>query len=140
MMSLGVISRRFSLLRTLICHAVEWNDTFYETDILICVCLARSKVGERRPKEQVDMSELIQLEGKTAVIFGLANKRSIAWGIALKLREGGAKLAICYQNERMKAEAQGLIDELPGAEGFQCDVSSDAEITTLFDQLRARYG
>ena|ERR1700761_1755807 len=86
------------------------------------------------------MSELIQLEGKTAVIFGLANKRSIAWGIALKLHEGGAKLAICYQNERMKAEAQGLIDELPGAEGFQCDVSSDAEITTLFDQLRARYG
>src|ERR1700761_6942951 len=86
------------------------------------------------------MSELIQLEGKTAVIFGLANKRSIAWGIALKLHEGGAKLAICYQNERMKAEAQGLIDERPGAEGFQCDVSSDAEITTLFDQLRARYG
>jgi enoyl-[acyl-carrier protein] reductase I len=86
------------------------------------------------------MSELIQLEGKTAVIFGLANKRSIAWGIALKLHEGGAKLAICYQNERMKAEAQGLIDELPGAEGFQCDVSSDAEITTLFDQLRVRYG
>jgi enoyl-[acyl-carrier protein] reductase I len=86
------------------------------------------------------MSELIQLEGKTAVIFGLANKRSIAWGIALKLHEGGAKLAICYQNERMKAEAQGLIDELPGAEGFQCDVSSDAEITTLFDQLRTRYG
>jgi enoyl-[acyl-carrier protein] reductase I len=86
------------------------------------------------------MSELIQLEGKTAVIFGLANKRSIAWGIALKLHEGGAKLAICYQNERMKAEAQGLIDELPGAEGFQCDVSSDAEIATLFDQLRVRYG
>jgi enoyl-[acyl-carrier protein] reductase I len=86
------------------------------------------------------MSELIQLEGKTAVIFGLANKRSIAWGIALKLHEGGAKLAICYQNERMKAEAQGLIDELPGAEGFQCDVSSDAEITTLFDQLKIRYG
>jgi enoyl-[acyl-carrier protein] reductase I len=86
------------------------------------------------------MSELIQLEGKTAVIFGLANKRSIAWGIALKLHEGGAKLAICYQNERMKAEAQGLIDELPGAEGFQCDVSSDAEIATLFDQLKIRYG
>jgi enoyl-[acyl-carrier protein] reductase I len=86
------------------------------------------------------MSDLINLEGKTAVIFGLANKRSIAWGIALKLHEGGAKLAICYQNERMKAEAQGLIDELSGAEGFQCDVSSDAEITTLFGQLKERYG
>jgi enoyl-[acyl-carrier protein] reductase I len=86
------------------------------------------------------MAELINLEGKTAVIFGLANKRSIAWGIALKLHEAGAKLAICYQNERMKAEAHGLIEELPGAEGFQCDVSSDQEIALLFEQLKERYG
>ncbi|HEY9126968.1 MAG TPA: enoyl-ACP reductase [Acidobacteriaceae bacterium] len=86
------------------------------------------------------MSNLINLEGKTALIFGLANKRSIAWGIALKLHEAGAKLAICYQNERMKSEAQGLIDELPGAEGFQCDVSSDAEIDSLFATLKERYG
>ena len=86
------------------------------------------------------MSELINLAGKTAVVFGLANKRSIAWGIAQKLHEGGAELAICYQNERMKAEAHGLIEELPGAEGFQCDVSSDGEIATLFEQLKERYG
>jgi enoyl-[acyl-carrier protein] reductase I len=86
------------------------------------------------------MAELINLDGKTAVIFGLANKRSIAWGIAQKMHDGGATLAICYQNERMKSEAQGLIDELPGAEGFQCDVSSDAEIETLFGQLKERYG
>jgi len=86
------------------------------------------------------MAELINLEGKTAVVFGLANKRSIAWGIAQKLHQGGAKLAICYQNERMKAEAAGLIDELPGADGFQCDVSSDAEIAALFEQLKERYG
>ncbi len=85
------------------------------------------------------MAELIDLAGKTAVVFGLANKRSIAWGIAQKLHQGGAKLAICYQNERMKSEAQGLIDELPGAEGFQCDVSSDAEIETLFSALKERY-
>jgi enoyl-[acyl-carrier protein] reductase I len=86
------------------------------------------------------MAELINLDGKTAVIFGLANKRSIAWGIALKLHEAGAKLAICYQNERMKAEAQGLIDDLPSAEGFQCDVSNDAEIEVLFARLKERYG
>src|SRR5580658_842085 len=86
------------------------------------------------------MADLINLEGKTAVVFGLANKRSIAWGIAQKLHQGGAKLAICYQNERMKAEAAGLIDELPGADGFQCDVSSDAEIAALFEQLKERYG
>jgi enoyl-[acyl-carrier protein] reductase I len=83
---------------------------------------------------------MIDLSGKTAVVFGLANKRSIAWGIALKLHEAGANLAICYQNERMKAEAQGLIDELPGAAGFQCDVSNDQEIESLFGALKSRYG
>jgi enoyl-[acyl-carrier protein] reductase I len=73
------------------------------------------------------------------VVFGLANKRSIAWGIAQKLHEAGATLAICYQNERMKQEAQSLIDDLPGATGFQCDVSNDAEIDTLFAALKEKY-
>jgi enoyl-[acyl-carrier protein] reductase I len=83
---------------------------------------------------------MINLAGKTAVVFGLANKRSIAWGIAQKLHEAGATLAICYQNDRMKLEAQSLIDELPGASGFQCDVSSDQEIETLFAALKEKYG
>jgi enoyl-[acyl-carrier protein] reductase I len=82
---------------------------------------------------------MINLAGKTAVVFGLANKRSIAWGIAQKLHEAGATLAICYQNERMKLEAQTLIDELPGASGFQCDVSSDEQIETLFAALKDKY-
>jgi enoyl-[acyl-carrier protein] reductase I len=82
---------------------------------------------------------MINLAGKTAVVFGLANKRSIAWGIARKLHEAGATLAICYQNERLRAEAQELIDELPGATGFQCDVSKDAEIDALFAALQQKY-
>src|ERR1035437_5698064 len=83
---------------------------------------------------------MIDLAGKTAVVFGLANKRSIAWGIAQKLHEAGATLAICYQNDRMKLEAQSLIDELSGASGFQCDVSNDQEIETLFAALKDKYG
>ncbi|HVZ83521.1 MAG TPA: enoyl-ACP reductase [Terracidiphilus sp.] len=83
---------------------------------------------------------MIDLKGKTAVVFGLANKRSIAWGIAQKLHAAGATLAICYQNERMRAEAEDLIHDLPGASGFQCDVSNDAEIDTLFAQLKEKYG
>ena len=55
---------------------------------------------------------MIDLKGKVAVVFGLANKRSIAWGIAQKLSEAGATLAICYQNERLKKEADALIPEL----------------------------
>ena len=77
---------------------------------------------------------------KTAVIFGLANKRSIAWAIAQKLHEAGWRLAITYQNERLEQEAKDLITDLPGAEGFMCDVSSDGQIAKLFEQLKARYG
>ncbi len=83
---------------------------------------------------------MINLAGKTAVVFGLANKRSIAWGIAQKLHEAGATLAICYQNERMKAEAEDLINDLSGASGFQCDVSNDQEIESLFAALKEKYG
>lgn len=82
---------------------------------------------------------MINLSGKTAVVFGLANKRSIAWGIAQKLSAAGATLAICYQNERMRAEAEDLINELPGASGFQCDVSVDSEIESLFSTLKEKY-
>jgi enoyl-[acyl-carrier protein] reductase I len=82
---------------------------------------------------------MIDLAGKTAVVFGLANKRSIAWGIAQKLHAAGATLAICYQNERLKADAEQLIAELPGASGFQCDVSNDAEIDFLFAAIQQKY-
>jgi enoyl-[acyl-carrier protein] reductase I len=77
---------------------------------------------------------------KTAVIFGLANKRSIAWAIAQKLHAAGWQLAITYQNERLEQEAKDLITDLPGAEGFMCDVSFDDQIAALFEKLQARYG
>ena len=77
---------------------------------------------------------------KTAVIFGVANKRSIAWAIAQKLQQAGWQLAITYQNERLAQEAKGLIDELPGATGFMCDVSHDDQIAKLFEELKEKYG
>ncbi len=80
------------------------------------------------------------LAGRTAVVFGVANKRSIAWAIAQQLQQAGAKLAITYQNERLAEEARDLIAALPGAEAFQCDVSSDQEIASLFERLKERYG
>jgi enoyl-[acyl-carrier protein] reductase I len=80
------------------------------------------------------------LEGRIAVVFGVANKRSIAWSIAQGLHNAGAKLAISYQNERMEMEAKDLILSLPGAEAFMCDVSNDAEIERVFGQLKERYG
>jgi enoyl-[acyl-carrier protein] reductase I len=83
---------------------------------------------------------MIDLKGKVAVVFGLANKRSIAWGIAQKLSEAGATLAICYQNERLKKEADALIPELKDAKAYQCDVSVDSEIDSLFVTLKDTYG
>src|SRR6202030_1213445 len=80
------------------------------------------------------------LEGRVAVVFGVANKRSIAWSIAQGLHHAGAKLAITYQNERLEQEAKDLILSLPGAEAFMCDVSRDEEIERLFAQLKQRYG
>ncbi len=77
---------------------------------------------------------------KTAVIFGLANKRSIAWAIAQKLQQAGWRLAITYQNERLELEAKDLIADLPGAAGFMCDVTQDGQIARLFEELKSRYG
>ena len=83
---------------------------------------------------------MIDLKGRTAIVFGVANKRSIAWGIAQKLNEAGARLLITYQNERLKLEAEDMIKELPGAEAYQCDVSQDAEIDQLFSTLKEKHG
>ena len=77
---------------------------------------------------------------KTAVIFGLANKRSIAWAIAQKLAEAGWRLAITYQNDRLELEAKDLITGLPGAAGFMCDVTQDDQIARLFEELKKKYG
>src|SRR5256885_1581608 len=83
---------------------------------------------------------MIDLTGRTVVVFGVANKRSIAWAIAQRLQAAGATLAITYQNERLAQEAKDLIPALPGAEAYQCDVTNDAEINQLFEQLKSRYG
>jgi enoyl-[acyl-carrier protein] reductase I len=80
------------------------------------------------------------MEGRVAVVFGVANKRSIAWSIAQGLQEAGARVVITYQNERLEQEAKDLILSLPGAEGFMCDVSSDEAIENLFARLKEKYG
>jgi enoyl-[acyl-carrier protein] reductase I len=82
----------------------------------------------------------VDLKGKNAVVFGVANKRSIAWSIAQGLHAAGMNMAITYQNERLEAEAKELIESMPGAQGYMCDVSRDDEIAKLFEQLKAKYG
>ena len=77
------------------------------------------------------------LEGKTGVIFGVANKRSIAWAIAKAWHNAGAKLIFNYQGERLKENVEDLVSELSTDTPFyECDVSSDASITEFFSNVR----
>ncbi len=81
---------------------------------------------------------MIDMKGKVAVVFGLANKRSIAYAIAEKLSGAGATLVLCYQSERLRAESEELIESLGQtgtARAIQCDVSVDAEIDAAFAQI-----
>ncbi len=81
---------------------------------------------------------MIDMQGQVAVVFGVANKRSIAYSIAEALANAGATLVLCYQSERLKREAEALLAELGQtgrARAIQCDVSSDGEIEGAFREI-----
>lgn len=81
------------------------------------------------------------LAGKNALVFGVANKRSIAWAIAQAWHGAGAKLAFTYQGERLKEN----VEELAGSFGAQtplypCDVTRDEDIARVFEQVGKDFG
>ena len=77
------------------------------------------------------------LAGKTGLVFGVANKRSIAWAIARAWAAAGAKLIFSYQGERIKANVEELTSELSADTPFYpCDVSNDADIAAFFQNAR----
>src|SRR5579884_2957947 len=80
-----------------------------------------------------------QLDGKTALIFGVANHNSVAWAIAQKLAEQGARLAFTYQ-ERMEANVRKLTATMPGSLVLPCDVQSDAELDAAFERVGQEFG
>jgi enoyl-[acyl-carrier protein] reductase I len=85
---------------------------------------------------------MIDMKGKVAVVLGVANNRSIAYAIAEKLAGAGATLVICYQSERLKKTAEGLIEELGQAgraRAIQLDVSSDEQIDAAFAEIAANF-
>jgi enoyl-[acyl-carrier protein] reductase I len=73
-----------------------------------------------------------KLEGKTGIVFGVANKRSIAWAIAQALSREGMRLAFTYQGERLKEGVEELANTLPNSLVLPCDVTRDDEIDTVF--------
>lgn len=76
------------------------------------------------------------LAGKTGLVFGVANKRSIAWAIAQAWAEAGARLIFNYQGDRLKDNVEELASTFgPDTPLWPCDVSSDAEIDTFFNKV-----
>lgn len=81
------------------------------------------------------------LKGKKGIVFGVANKRSIAWGIAKALANHGAQLAFAYQGERIKESVEELSKTLSTPSPlYPCDVTKDEDIKNVFDQVGKDFG
>ena len=81
------------------------------------------------------------LKGKKGLVVGVANKRSIAWGIAKALSNHGAQLAFTYQGDRLKESVEELAKTLPGNSPlYPCDVTKDDEVRSLFEGVGKDFG
>lgn len=81
------------------------------------------------------------LHNKNGIIFGVANKRSIAWATAQALHEAGARLAFSYQGDRLKENVEGLTkDTMPGSLLVPCDVTNQSEVDNAFSHVAQEFG
>ena len=80
------------------------------------------------------------LKGKTILIMGVANKWSIAWGIAEACLDAGANFIFTYQGERNLSNLQKLTADLPNISLYKCDVTEDQDIIDLFHNIGNDYG
>jgi len=80
------------------------------------------------------------LEGKTGVIFGVANKRSLAWGCAKSLADAGMRLAFTYVGERLEGSVRKLAEEIPNSIVLPCDVTHPETIDEVFETIRSEFG
>ncbi|SHE41831.1 Enoyl-[acyl-carrier-protein] reductase [NADH] [Ruegeria intermedia] len=80
------------------------------------------------------------MAGKRGLIMGLANDKSIAWGIARALSDAGAELAFSYQSDALKKRVDPLAAQLGSEIVLPCDVSDEDSIDALFDALKEKWG
>jgi enoyl-[acyl-carrier protein] reductase I len=83
---------------------------------------------------------MLMLKDKVGMIFGVANKRSIAWACASACAEHGAKMAFTYQGERLKENVEKLAGELPDSLVVPCDVTNQADVDAAFAAVGGKYG
>ena len=82
----------------------------------------------------------IDLSGRKGIVFGVANERSIAWGIAQALSRAGARIALTYQGDRLKERVKSLADTLDGSLTLPCDAADDEQIAQVFHTLKDEFG
>jgi enoyl-[acyl-carrier protein] reductase I len=84
----------------------------------------------------------LSLAGRNVVVMGVANKRSIAWGIARSLHTAGARLIFTYAGERLEKSVRDLVETLDRNDSIvlPCDVTNDAEIDTCFEAIKNEVG
>lgn len=80
------------------------------------------------------------LEGKTGIVFGVANKRSLAWAIARRADSEGARIALTYQGERLEENARELASSLKDPVVLSCDVTRDQDMDSAFAQVKDSFG
>jgi enoyl-[acyl-carrier protein] reductase I len=80
------------------------------------------------------------LEGRHGLVLGVANKRSLAWGIAQAAHRAGARLALTYQGERLQENVTELAAQLRDPLVLPCDVTKDEDLAALADKVRAEFG
>jgi len=80
------------------------------------------------------------MKGKRGLVMGVANDRSIAWGVAEALHQAGAELAFTYQGEAFKKRVTPLVESMKPAAVLDCDVTNGASIDAVFDELKAKWG
>ena len=80
------------------------------------------------------------MKGKKGLIMGVANERSIAWGISQKLTEAGAELAFTYPADALKKRVIPLAEKLNSKVTFSCDVEKKEDVTKLFEDIKSQWG
>ncbi len=80
------------------------------------------------------------MQGKRGLIMGLANDKSIAWGIAKACAEAGAKMCFSYQGDALKKRVEPLAAQVGSDFVLECDVADASSIDTLFEEIKQRWG
>lgn len=80
------------------------------------------------------------MKNKKGLVMGVANERSLAWGIAKSLAENGAEMAFSYQSEALRRRVEPLVNSLSDMPMIECDVTDDASLAALFKEIGQRFG